>query len=107
MELALSTISTDELRILQTKIGQELKIRKCRCSLTVEIVFDRFVVKAEDIINKQNEVKNIFERYGSGNILLHQNKTDELSFYFQEDGDANDCQYHIEKVTNNLKKLCC
>lgn len=105
MELAKMTI--DELRSLKEKIEQELKVRETLCELTVEMNSnDRFIIKHLNIKDKCDKVKDIFLRYGTGIIFSSAEDNDKITFGFDDDRDANDCQNDLDRVVTSLRELC-
>lgn len=98
-------MSIEELNALWIKIEDERKSRKLRLYLVVLIIGTIFIVKADGIKKKDQGVKDIFEKYGRGDLSYRDEDEDEISFLFQHAIDAEGCGYDIDAVTMQLKKM--
>lgn len=96
-------MSIEELKALRLKVNHEIKIRKIQICLVVQIIGTMFIIGAGGIKKKDQEVKDIFERYGPGELSYRND--DEISFLFHDARDAEDCGYKIDAVTMKLKKM--
>jgi hypothetical protein len=101
-------MTTNELMKWNNRILRELKVRARNFNLTITVVDSgRFIIKASGIRRKEREIRNEFEKYGVGNTFYHNDKSDEISFYFEDDRDARDCEFYLDKVIFYLKQTCC
>lgn len=103
IKMDLTTMSIEELKALRIKLNHEIKIRKIQICLVVQMIGTVFIIKAVGIKKKDQGVKDIFERYGLGDLSYRND--DEISFLFRDPEDAKDCGYNIDTVTMQLKKI--